>query len=252
MSDRPSTRINKYLSECGYCSRRAGDKLVSQGRVQINGELAVMGSKVGPGDAVTVDGETVEMPEEDFVYLALNKPVGIVCTTDTRREKDNIIDFVGYEKRIFPVGRLDKASQGLIFLTNDGDIVNRILRARNNHDKEYIVEVDRRITQGFVKKMSAGVEILDTVTRPCEVQRLGKQEFRIVLTQGLNRQIRRMCEALGYRVTRLERVRIMNVHLDLPVGEWRYLTDGELAELRRLTADSAKTSAQTSDGSPDA
>lgn len=240
MSD-TSTRINKYLSECGHCSRRAGDKLVEQGRVRINGDVALMGSKVQPGDTVSVDGTPVLPPAEDFVYIALNKPVGIVCTTDTRREPDNIIDFVDYPKRIFPIGRLDKASEGLIFLTNDGDIVNRILRARNNHEKEYIVKVDKPIDADFVKRMSEGVEILDTTTRPCHVEALSSWNFRIILTQGLNRQIRRMCEALGYRVRALKRVRIMNVTLDLPIGEWRDLTVSEMAELRRLTRDSRKT-----------
>lgn len=239
MSD--GTRINKYLSECGFCSRRAGDKLVDQGRVTVNGDKAVMGTRVVPGDVVAVDGKPVLEPEEDFVYLALNKPRGIVCTTDTRREKDNIIDFVGYPKRIFPIGRLDKDSEGLIFLTNDGDIVNRILRARNNHDKEYVVTIDKRVTHEFVETMSRGVPILDTVTRPCRVRRTGKNEFNIVLTQGLNRQIRRMCEALDCRVRALKRVRIMNVHLDLPVGEWRDLRKAELAELRRLLQASKKT-----------
>lgn len=240
MNDTP-TRINKYLSECGYCSRRAGDKLVEQGRVRVNGTVAVMGTKVAPGDRVTVDDAVVEPPIEAPVYIALNKPVGIVCTTDTRREPDNIIDFIGYPKRIFPIGRLDKASEGLIFLTNDGDIVNRILRARNNHEKEYIVKVDKPIDAEFVKRMSEGVEILDTVTRPCTVEALSSWNFRIILTQGLNRQIRRMCEALGYRVRALKRVRIMNVELDLPIGEWRDLTSEELAELHRLTQDSSKT-----------
>jgi len=244
MSGSTSTRINKYLSECGYCSRRAADKLVAQGRVVVNGTVAEMGLRVVPGDEVRVDGEPVLPQQEDFVYLALNKPVGIVCTTDTRREKDNIIDFMGYPKRIFPIGRLDKMSEGLIFLTNDGDIVNRILRARNNHEKEYLVKVDRRFDAEFIRQMGSGVPILDTVTRPCLVEERGPKTFRIILTQGLNRQIRRMCEALGYRVRKLKRVRIMNVSLDLPVGAWRELTPRELKELRRLTRVSRKTAEQ--------
>ena len=187
-----------------------------------------------------MDGKPVRQSEEARVYLAFNKPVGIVCTTDTGVEKDNIIDFINYPTRIFPIGRLDKPSEGLIFLTNDGDIVNKILRARNNHEKEYLVDVNFPIDRAFVDAMSNGVPILDTVTRKCKVEKIGKQRFRIVLTQGLNRQIRRMCEYLGYRVTRLKRVRIMNVKLDVPVGEWRDLTKKELREIRRLTADSSK------------
>lgn len=241
MSDATTTRINKYLTEAGHCSRRAGDKLVAAGRVAINGQAAVMGSKVGSGDTVTVDGQVVSAPQSDFVYLALNKPVGIVCTTDTQREPDNIIEFVNYPQRIFPVGRLDKMSEGLILLTNDGDIVNQILRARNGHEKEYIVEVNQAITPEFIDKMGAGVSILDTVTRPCEVEKVAGRHFRIVLTQGLNRQIRRMCEALGYRVKKLKRVRIMNIELNLRRGEWRDLTKAEVAELRRMCAGSVKT-----------
>ena len=240
MADEQETRINKFLSEVGYCSRRAADKLIAQGRVTINGMVPEVGTKVGPTDDVCVDGKPVRPTEEPRVYLAFNKPVGIVCTTDTGVEKDNIIDFIGYPTRIFPIGRLDKPSEGLIFLTNDGDIVNKILRARNNHEKEYLVDVNFPIDRAFVDAMSNGVPILDTVTRKCKVEKIGKQRFRIVLTQGLNRQIRRMCEYLGYRVTRLKRVRIMNVKLDVPVGQWRDLTKKELREIRRLTADSSK------------
>ena len=200
-----------------------------------------MGTKVQAGDEVRVDGELVVEPKADFVYLAFNKPVGIVCTTDTGVEKDNIIDYINYPKRIFPIGRLDKPSEGLIFLTNDGDIVNKILRARNNHEKEYIVTVNKPVTKEFIEKMSNGVPILDTVTRKCEVKQLSKLKFQIVLTQGLNRQIRRMCEYLEYRVTQLKRIRIMNVVLDIPVGKWRYLTEKELNEINRLVAASAKT-----------
>ena len=250
MTDPRGTRINKYLSESGYCSRRAADKLIEASRVAINGTPAVMGSRVSSTDHVSVDGKPVRPPQEDFVYLAFHKPVGIVCTTDTRREKNNIIEFINYPKRIFPIGRLDKASEGLIFLTNEGDIVNRILRARNHHEKEYVVDVDRPITPAFIRKMSAGVRILGETTRPCRVERMASHTFRIVLTQGLNRQIRRMSEALGYNVVRLQRVRIMNVTLDLPVGEWRDLTDAEMLELRHLLADSSKTHDPTADSAP--
>ena len=241
MSDAPKTRINKYLSEMGYCSRRAADKLIAQGKVRINGKVPEMGTKVGPGDVVEVNGKRISKPADRPVYLAFNKPVGIVCTTDTRVEPDNIIDFINYPSRIFPIGRLDKPSEGLIFLTNDGDIVNKILRARNKHEKEYIVTVDKPITRDFVRRMRGGIPILDTVTRECEVEQLNRMVFRIILTQGLNRQIRRMCEYLDYRVTKLKRVRIMNVKLDVPVGRYRDLRRDELAELNRLVSDSAKT-----------
>lgn len=235
------TRINKFLSEAGYCSRRAADKLIEERRVTINGSVPEMGTKIVEGDEVRVDGELISKAKEKPVYLAFHKPVGIVCTTDTRVEKDNIIDYIGYPKRIFPIGRLDKASEGLIFLTNDGDIVNKILRARNNHEKEYIVTVNRPITRKFIQQMSNGVPILDTVTRKCKVEQISKFTFRIILTQGLNRQIRRMCEFLDYQVKKLKRVRIMNVELDLPVGKWRDLTKQELKEINRLCADSVKT-----------
>lgn len=234
-------RINKYLSEQGFCSRRAADKLIEQERVTINGHIPMLGTKVQEGDVVAVDGEKISSKKEKPVYLAFNKPVGIVCTTDSRVEKDNIVDFINYPTRIFPIGRLDKPSEGLIFLTNDGDIVNKILRARNNHEKEYIVTVDHSINERFIKRMASGIPILDTVTRDCEVEQIGRKTFRIVLTQGLNRQIRRMCEFLDYRVTKLKRVRIMNVELDVPVGHYRELTDAEMAEIRKLTADSDKT-----------
>lgn len=235
------TRINKFLSEAGYCSRRAADKLIEERRVTINGSVPEMGTKIVAGDEVRVDGELISKAKEKPVYLAFHKPVGIVCTTDTRVEKDNIIDYIGYPKRIFPIGRLDKPSEGLIFLTNDGDIVNKILRARNNHEKEYIVTVNRPITRRFIQQMSNGVPILETVTRKCKVEQISKFTFRIILTQGLNRQIRRMCEFLDYRVKKLKRVRIMNVELNLPVGKWRDLTKQELKEINRLCADSAKT-----------
>jgi 23S rRNA pseudouridine2604 synthase len=235
------TRINKYLSEIGYCSRRAADKLIDQGRVEINGEVPAMGTKIAPNDVVSVDGKQVSQTEEEHVYLAFNKPVGIVCTTDTGVEKDNIIDYINFPRRIFPIGRLDKASEGLIFLTSDGDIVNKILRARNNHQKEYIVKVNKPITRDFLNDMSNGVPILDTVTSKCIVKQMNKFEFRIILTQGLNRQIRRMCEHLYYRVEKLKRIRIMNIKLDLAEGKWRNLSKKELKEIERLVADSAKT-----------
>lgn len=234
-------RINKFLSEIGHCSRRAADKLIDQGRVTINGEVPEMGTKITKEDTVAVDGTVVSRGKEKPVYIAFNKPVGIVCTTDTKREKDNIIDYIGYPTRIFPIGRLDKPSEGLIFLTNDGDIVNKILRARNNHEKEYIVTVTRPITASFIRKMSEGVPILDTVTRKCFVEQIGKFRFRIILTQGLNRQIRRMCEYLDYRVSALKRIRIINVKLDVPIGEWRDISKKELDELLYLVSDSSKT-----------
>lgn len=241
MSEQELTRINKYLSEVGYCSRRAADKLIEEGRVTINGKVPEMGTKVAPGDDVCVDGRSVIDTDKKRVYIAFNKPVGIVCTTDNRVEKDNIIDFINYPTRIFPIGRLDKPSEGLIFLTDDGDIVNKILRSRNNHGKEYIVSVNRPVTKDFINKMASGVPILDTVTKKCEVEQTGKFQFRIVLTQGLNRQIRRMCEFCGYEVTALKRIRIMNVKLDVPVGEWRYITDAEMDELKVLVANSTGT-----------
>ncbi|WP_417857328.1 23S rRNA pseudouridine(2604) synthase RluF [Xanthomarina gelatinilytica] len=233
-------RINKFLSEVGYCSRREADKLIEAGRVTINGEIPEMGTKIAPTDVVHVDGKLIKNTKEEFVYLAFNKPVGIVCTTDTRVEKDNIIDFINYPKRIFPIGRLDKPSEGLILLTDDGDIVNKILRASNNHEKEYIVTVDKPISQTFIKHMREGVPILDTITKKCVVEKLGTYEFKIVLTQGLNRQIRRMCEYLNYEVETLKRVRIMNIKLDIPVGEYRELTAKEFQELSSLLTDSVK------------
>lgn len=233
-------RINKYLSEAGYCSRREADKLIEQGRITINGQVPEMGTKVSPGDQVFVDGELISNKKNDFTYLAFNKPVGIVCTTDTRVEKDNIIDFINYHKRIFPIGRLDKPSEGLILLTDDGDIVNKILRASNNHEKEYIVTVDKPISQTFIERMSQGVPILDTVTKKCHVEKIDSFTFKIILTQGLNRQIRRMCEYLDYEVQTLKRVRIMNIPLDVPIGKYRKLTDKELNELNKLLGESKK------------
>ncbi|MCF8451582.1 MAG: 23S rRNA pseudouridine(2604) synthase RluF [Pedobacter sp.] len=241
MEEPKSTRINKYLSEIGYCSRRAADKLILENRVTINGVVPEMGTKIVPDDEVRVDGKLVSTPKEKPVYIAFNKPVGIVCTTDTKAEKNNIIDYIKYPKRIFPIGRLDKASEGLILLTSDGDIVNKILRARNNHEKEYLVSVNKPINPEFLKRMRNGIPILDTITRKCEVEQLDKNRFKIILTQGLNRQIRRMCEYLDYKVVKLKRVRIMNIRLDIPIGKWRYLTDDELNEITRLISDSAKT-----------
>jgi len=241
MNKNTLTRINKYLSEVGYCSRRAADKLINEGRVTINGVVPEMGTKISSADEVRVDGELISEAKAKPVYLAFNKPVGIVCTTDTGVEKDNIIDYINYPKRIFPIGRLDKPSEGLIFLTNDGDIVNKILRARNNHEKEYLVTVNKPITNNFIQKMRNGVPVLDTITRKCKVEQISKNKFKIILTQGLNRQIRRMCEFLDYRVVKLKRTRIMNVELDTPVGKWRNLTDRELKEINRLVSLSAKT-----------
>lgn len=236
-----ATRINKYLSEIGYCSRRAADALILQNRVTINGVVPEVGTKIIAGDVVKVDGKLVSAPDEKPVYIAFNKPVGIVCTTDTRVEKNNIIDYIKYPKRIFPIGRLDKPSEGLILLTSDGDIVNKILRARNNHEKEYVVTVNKPLTPDFLKKMRNGIPILDTVTRKCKVDQLDRNRFNIILTQGLNRQIRRMCDFLDYKVLKLKRVRIMNIGLDLPVGKWRYLSDQEMDEINRLIATSSKT-----------
>ena len=233
-------RLNKYLSEIGHCSRRAADKLIEQGRIMVNDVVVVMGQKVTPQDRIEVDGILVEDLQEKPVYLAFNKPVGIVCTTDTRVEKDNIIDYINYPSRIFPIGRLDKMSEGLILLTNDGDIVNKILRARNNHEKEYVVTVNKPVTDEFIEKMGSGVPILDTVTKKCFVKQIHKNQFRIILTQGLNRQIRRMCEHLDYRVVKLKRIRIMNIELDTKVGRYRDLTKKELNALNSLLSESNK------------
>lgn len=240
MSTENLTRLNKYLSEAGFCSRRKADLLIEQGRVTINGVVPEMGTKVAPGDEVMVDGELITPSKKDNVYLAFNKPVGIVCTTNPV-EKNNIVDYINYPTRIFPVGRLDKPSEGLIIMTDDGDIVNKILRARNNHEKEYIVTVDRLITPDFIERMANGVPILDRVTKKCEVEQISKYVFRIVLTQGLNRQIRRMCEYLGYEVVKLKRIRIMNIELDVPLGKYRHLRPQELEKLEELTGGSTKT-----------
>ena len=242
MSSKELTRINKYLSEIGYCSRRAADKLIEQGRVTVNGEVPEIGTKISDEDEVRVNGKLVSQPKKkEMVYIVFNKPVGIVCTTDQRREKNNIIDYINYPTRIFPIGRLDKPSEGLIFLTNDGDIVNKILRARNNHEKEYEVTVNKPVTKEFIESMSSGVPILDTVTRKCFVKQMDKKKFKIILTQGLNRQIRRMCEYLEYDIKKLKRVRIMNIKLDIPIGTYRDFTAKELNQINQSVEQSIKT-----------
>ena len=233
-------RLNKFISEKGYCSRREADKLIEDGRVTINGIVPQMGTKVKPSDKVCIDGVSINETEEKLVYLAFNKPEGIECTTNID-VPDNIIDYIDYPTRIFPVGRLDKYSSGLILLTNDGEIVNKILRARNNHDKEYLVKVDRPISKEFIKQMGNGVPILETITRKCRVEKITSFTFKIILTQGLNRQIRRMCSFLDYEVVELKRTRILNISLDLPLGQYRDLEEEELAELQLLIAESSKT-----------
>lgn len=237
----PSKRLNKYLSEVGYCSRRAADKLIQQERILVNGKLPAMGIKVRAGDVIKVDGEIIKKQKKTATYIAFNKPIGIVCTTDTRVEKNNIINYINYPTRIFPIGRLDKDSEGLILLTDDGDIVNKILRSSNNHEKEYIVKVNKPISQTFVKRMSEGIPILDTVTKACLVKKLSQKTFKITLTQGLNRQIRRMCEYLNYKVENLQRVRIMNIHLKSPLGTYRDLTKEELNTLKTNLKNSKKS-----------
>jgi len=235
-----SISLNKYISETGICSRREADKLISEGRVTINGRPTRPGNRVKAGDVVKIDKKPLkEKPKH--VYLAFNKPVGIVSTTDTK-EKNNIISFINYHERLFPIGRLDKPSEGLIFLTNDGDIVNKILRAGNNHEKEYIVTVNKPISDDFVSKMSNGIPILGTITKKCLVEKINSKTFRIVLIQGLNRQIRRMCEYLGYEVKKLKRVRIMNVKLGkLPIGHWRQLNKKEINQIKKMISNSSKT-----------
>jgi 23S rRNA pseudouridine2604 synthase len=226
-------RINKYISLTGFCSRRETDRLIEAGRITINDSVCIHGDTVEPGDVVLIDGNAIEGKKEN-VYIILNKPPGITCTAK-KTVQSNLIDYINYPERIFAVGRLDKASDGLLLMTNDGDIVNQILRAENNHDKEYIVTVDKKITADFIEGMSVGVDILNTTTKPCYVSRISEYEFRIILTQGLNRQIRRMCKVFGYKVERLQRVRIMNLKIgDLPMGAWRYLSDQELSELIAL------------------
>ena len=227
-------RLNKYISETGYCSRREADKLVESGIVTVDGVKAVIGMKVSDGQEVRINGKKISK-EEELVYIALNKPVGITCTTE-KKVKGNIVDFIGHEKRIFHIGRLDKDSEGLILLTNDGDIVNKILRAGNNHEKEYIVTVNKVINEEFINSMSSGVHILGTITKKCLVKKIGDRTFNIILTEGMNRQIRRMCEVLGYDVVKLKRIRIMNIKLgDLKIGQWRNLSENELIKLDELT-----------------
>lgn len=235
-----ATRINKFLSESGYCSRREADKLIDQGRVTINGIVPEMGTKITSKDEVRVDGVLINENTEKRIYLAFHKPVGIECTTN-QSVRDNIVDYINYPERIFPIGRLDKASEGLIFMTNDGDIVNKILRARNNHEKEYIVTVNKTITERFIQRMANGIPILDTLTKKCKVEQISKTVFRIILTQGLNRQIRRMCEYLDYEVVALKRTRIINISLDIPVGKYRDLTEAEITQLNQLIEPSSKT-----------
>lgn len=243
MEENKLVRINKFFSEVGHSSRRAADKYVQEGRVTINGVKAEMGSKVSHNDEVRLDGKLITPNDEvQHVYLAFNKPRGIVCTTDRRREKNNIVDYINYPERIFPIGRLDKDSQGLILMTSDGDIVNQILRSDNENEKEYMVYTKEPINQKFINKMSNGVPILDTVTKKCFVEQLGEKQFRIILTQGLNRQIRRMTEYCGNKVVKLERYRIMNIELDVPLGKYRELTPAEMKEIRRRLAGASKTS----------
>ena len=239
-NDRPEEiRLNKYMSETGICSRREADRYIESGRVTVDGVKAIPGIKVSKGQVVKLDGKSISK-EEEMIYIALNKPVGITCTTD-RNIKGNIVDFVSHEKRIFHIGRLDKDSEGLILLTNDGDIVNKILRAGNNHDKEYIVTVNKPINDKFIKRMGNGIKILGKITKKCPVNKEGEKTFRIILTEGMNRQIRRMCEALGYKVTKLKRIRIMNIKLGkLKIGEWRNLTNEELKGLNELIKNSNK------------
>ena len=235
-----SINLNKYISNTGICSRREAEKLIISGKVTINGEPTKLGNRVFDGDVVKIDGRALQTKPKT-VYIAFNKPVGIVCTTDSK-ERKNIIRYINYPKRLFPIGRLDKPSEGLIFLTNDGDIVNKILRAGNNHEKDYLVTVDKPITDIFVKKMGNGIPILGAVTKKCTVIQLSKFTFKIVLTQGLNKQIRRMCEYLGYEVTKLRRTRIMNISLNkLKVGQWREFSDKELQEINVLVSNSSKT-----------
>jgi len=223
-------RLNKYISETGVCSRREADKWIDAGRVTCNGNPAALGTQVGEGDVICIDGQPIGAKKKQ-IYIALNKPVGVTCTTEAHIE-DNIIELLRYPERIFPIGRLDKDSEGLILLTNDGDIVNEILRSENNHEKEYIVTVDRPITDLSLKMMASGIKIMGELTKPCKVGRIDQKSFRMILTQGLNRQIRRMCSALGYKARRLQRVRIMNIHLGtLGSGQWRHLSDSELAGL---------------------
>ena len=248
MEAKSGKRLNKYISDSGFCSRREADKLIEQSRVKINGQIPELGTKVVDGDVVVVNGKQINAVADnksDRIYIAYNKPIGITCTTE-RNVHGNIIDAIKHKARIFPIGRLDKPSEGLIFLTSDGDIVNKILRAENAHDKEYLVTVDKPLSERFVERMQRGVPILDTITKPCEVRARSRFVFSIILTQGLNRQIRRMCEYLGYEVTKLKRTRIMNVKLDnLKPGQWRNLTEKEMNEINRAVSSSSKTAVDT-------
>ena len=227
-------RINKYLSQFGFTSRREADKLILDGRVTVNNKIIQPGYKVHEDEIVKVDGEKIKSNFKKNIYMAFNKPKGIVCTTDTEKEENNIIDYINYNKRIFPIGRLDKLSEGLILLTNDGDIVNKILRSRYKHEKEYLVTVNKKISKDFLKKLENGVPILNTTTRKCETTFINDFQFKIILTQGLNRQIRRMCEYFDFRVKKLERIRIINIKLDVPTGKWRYLSQKEIKLLKNL------------------
>ena len=243
MHHQDSRRLNKAISDSGYCSRRQADKFIEQGLVTINNQVASLGERVMPNDIIKVKNTTITK-SENLIYIALNKPLGITCTTD-RRIDGNVVDFINHKERIFHIGRLDKPSEGLLLMTNDGDIVNKILRAGNQHEKEYVVKVDRRITDSFIKRMESGVPILDTITKKCKVEKIGRFVFKITLIQGLNRQIRRMCEHLGYEVETLKRKRIMNIELgELPVGKWRYLTEKELKDLKQSLGDSLNISAK--------
>ena len=224
-------RINKYLSQIGICSRREADKLVDSGRIKVNNEIAILGTKIKEGDKITIDNKLIKPKKKKTIFIAFNKPKGVVCTTNRLIEKNNIIDYINFSERIFPVGRLDKLSEGLIFLTNDGSLVNKVLRSRNNKEKEYLVEVNKNITTDFIRQMSNGIPILNTVTKNCKLIKVSTTTFKIILTQGLNRQIRRMCEFLGFKVVSLRRIRIMDINLDVETGKWRHLSSRELDSL---------------------
>ena len=224
-------RINKYLSQIGICSRREADKLVHSGRIKVNNEIAILGTKIKETDKITIDNKLIKPKKKKTIFIAFNKPKGVVCTTNRLIEKNNIIDYINFPERIFPVGRLDKLSEGLIFLTNDGSLVNKVLRSRNNKEKEYLVEVNKNITTDFIRQMSNGIPILNTVTKNCKLIKVSTTTFKIILTQGLNRQIRRMCEFLGFKVVSLKRIRIMDINLDVETGKWRHLSSRELDSL---------------------
>ena len=225
-------RINKYLSQIGICSRREADKLVDSGRIKVNNEIAILGTNVNEGDKITIDNKLIKPKKKKTIFIAFNKPKGVVCTTNRMIEKNNIIDYINFPERIFPVGRLDKLSEGLIFLTNDGSLVNKVLRSRNNKEKEYLVEVNKNITTNFIRQMGNGIPILNTVTKNCKLVKVSTTTFKIILTQGLNRQIRRMCEFLGFKVVSLKRIRIMNIKLDVEIGKWRHLSSNELNSIK--------------------